>query len=306
MTASLRFLGILALLGLLSFLPTSALANGLGLRGVVVDPDGAAVPGAHVIVTSRTEVIARAETDARGAFEIGGLAARRYELHVLREGFRALPVEVDLTGGEVPAVTLNLQVSALSEAIVVSAAEVDLPLSRTPAATTVIARQEIEAYQENTVAEALARVPGLSIARTGVEGAVTSLFSRGGESDFTAVAIDGVPVNTFGGGFDFGHLTSGNVERIEVVRGPQSALWSGAAIGGVINVITRPDARRALDASSEIGTRGGDRVSAGAVVPFAEWRLSVGGERQTSDGLNGRMFPAGRVTNDDWRAGARA
>lgn len=297
-TASLRsfvFVGFF-------FAATSLPAEAVSIHGTVVDPGGAVVAGAQVIVTAQSEVVARAESDASGTFEITGLESREYTLRVVREGFRTLPVEVDLAHGDAKDVLLRLQVSALSEAIVVSAAQVDLPLSRTPATATVISKDDLDTYQQTTVAEALQQVPGLAVARTGVEGAVTSLFSRGGESDFTAVAIDGVPVNAFGGGFDFGRLTSGSVERIEVVRGPQSALWSGAAIGGVVNVITRPDAARAFDASGSAGSRGFDRLATDVTLPLDDWRLSFSGERQTSNGLNDRVFPAGRVTNDDWRA----
>lgn len=311
MISSLRFLGFLRFarfvwflwfLGLPWITPITAFADSTGVRGSVVDPAGAAVPGAHVIVTSQSEVVARVETDDRGAFELNNLPPKRYELRVVHEGFRATPVQVDLGRGGVEQVTLHLRVSALSEAVVVSAAEVDLPLSRTPASATVIARQDLSTFQLGTVAEALRLVPGLSLAGTGAEGAVTGLFSRGGESDFTAVAIDGVPVNAFGGGFNFGNLTTGDVERVEVIRGPQSALWSGAAIGGVVNVITQREARRAFQGSTSLGTRGGDRATASGVLPLREWRVSFGGDRQSSDGLNGRTFLAGRVTNDDWKS----
>lgn len=297
-----RFLRFLSFLSFLTLGIATAAAAGSSVRGTVLDPDGAVVAGAQVIVTTQNEVVARVTSDDRGAFEVAGLAPRAYEFHVVREGFRAAPARVDLAQGAVASVTLHLQVSAVSEAVVVSTAQVDLPLSRTPATTTVITRSDLEAYQQSTVAEGLRTVPGMAIARTGVEGAVTSLFSRGGESDFTAVAIDGVPVNSFGGGFDFGRFTTGHIERIEVVHGPQSALWSGAAIGGVVNVITRADEVRTFEATSAVGTRGADRLSAGAVLPVARWRVSVGGERQTSNGLSGRTFAAGRVTNDDWRA----
>ena len=111
------------------------------------------VSGAQVIVTAQNEVVVRVESDERGAFEITGLAARAYELHVVREGFRAVPVHIDLTRDAAADVNLRLQVSALSEAVVVSAAQVDLPLSRTPATTTVITRGDLEAYQQTTVAQ---------------------------------------------------------------------------------------------------------------------------------------------------------
>ncbi|HSL20398.1 MAG TPA: TonB-dependent receptor [Vicinamibacterales bacterium] len=277
-------------------------AFGGALRGAVIDPDGRPVPGAEVLVTARAAVVARATTDESGAFAVTDLPPDRYEIRVARDGFRAEPVALDLAVGDSRTLTLRLQVSAISEVVVVSAAQVDLPLSRTPAATTVIPRVELRALQQNTIAAALRRVPGISIARNGGEGSVTSLFSRGGESDFTAVLIDDVPVNAFGGGFDFGHLTTGDVERVEVVRGPQSALWSGGAIGGTIQIVTRKDAGRALDASAEAGSRAFRRLSASAGLPAGEWRVSLGGERSSSRGFTGPSAAGEPVANDDWRS----
>ena len=81
-------------------------------------------------------------------------------------------------------------------------------------------------------------VPGLSVAQTGGRGGITSIFTRGGESDYNKVLIDGVPVNRAGGGFDFAFLTTENVERIEVVRGSQSALFGSDAMTSAIQLIT--------------------------------------------------------------------
>jgi vitamin B12 transporter len=88
------------------------------------------------------------------------------------------------------------------------------------------------------VAQALRSIAGLDVARNGSYGATTSVFLRGGESDYTLVLVDGVQVNQPGGSFDFASLTTENVERIEVVRGPASALYGSDAVTGVIHVIT--------------------------------------------------------------------
>ena len=82
-------------------------------------------------------------------------------------------------------------------------------------------------------------VPGFMVARSGGPGTLTSLFPRGGESDFTLVLVDGIRVNSFGGGLDLSQVPLADIDRIEVVRGPQSAIHGADAIGGVVQVITR-------------------------------------------------------------------
>lgn len=89
------------------------------------------------------------------------------------------------------------------------------------------------------VADALRRAPGMAVVRNGSFGAVTSVFLRGGESDYVQVLIDGVPVNEPGGAFDFGSLSTDNIERIEIIRGPASALYGSDAVSGVIQIFTR-------------------------------------------------------------------
>lgn len=90
--------------------------------------------------------------------------------------------------------------------------------------------------------DALRDVPGLALVEGGSFGSVSSVFLRGGESDFVQVLVDGVQVNEPGGAFDFSGLTLENVERIEVLRGPASALYGSDAVGGVVQVITRAGA----------------------------------------------------------------
>ncbi|MFQ5656236.1 MAG: TonB-dependent receptor plug domain-containing protein [Candidatus Methylomirabilales bacterium] len=124
--------------------------------------------------------------------------------------------------------------------VVVTATRVKTPRRQLTKAVTVITREEIEERQLITVEEALREVPSLNVVRQGSIGSQTSVFLRGGNSDQTLVLIDGVRVVTSTtGGFDFADLTTDNIERIEVVRGPQGTLYGSDAIGGVINIITR-------------------------------------------------------------------
>lgn len=124
--------------------------------------------------------------------------------------------------------------------IIVTANRLLEPLDRISSSATVLTSRDIEVQQARTVDEILRNVPGLDIVRSGSPGQVTSAFLRGASSSSTLVMIDGVQVNSpTTGGFNFGNLTTDNIEKIEVVRGPQSTLYGSDASGGVINIITK-------------------------------------------------------------------
>ncbi|SOB86542.1 vitamin B12 transporter [Sphingomonas guangdongensis] len=126
--------------------------------------------------------------------------------------------------------------------IVVTASGVEQDADTTGQAVTIIDRETIEQRQTIALADLLATTPGVTVTRNGGIGTVTSVRLRGAESDQTLVLIDGVRVNdpsAPGGGFDFATLLSSSVERIEVLRGPNSVPWGSQAIGGVVNIMTR-------------------------------------------------------------------
>ncbi|MEI6159108.1 MAG: TonB-dependent receptor [Roseococcus sp.] len=125
---------------------------------------------------------------------------------------------------------------------IVTATGVPTPLARVPASITVIDRKAIEENGFANLAEALATVPGLRVAQSGGPGQQASVFIRGNSSRSTLVLMDGVPVNDpsdANGAFNFGNETLFDIERIEVLRGPASSLYGSAAVGGVINLVTR-------------------------------------------------------------------
>lgn len=131
---------------------------------------------------------------------------------------------------------------AESSLVIVTANRTAQRVDRVGQSVTVIDEAELRRRQTQTVADVLRTVPGVSIARNGGIGTATSIFIRGAESDQTVALIDGVKLNdpsSPGGGFNFGNLLVGNIERIEVLRGPSSVLWGSQAIGGVVNMITR-------------------------------------------------------------------
>ena len=138
--------------------------------------------------------------------------------------------------------------------VVVTATRVPRSLADVPAAVTVLRGADLREQGIQTVFEALREVPGAAVVQTGSFGGQTSLFMRGGQSNYVKVLVDGVPVNQPGGSFDFANLTTDNVERIEVVRGPASVLYGSDAVTGVVQIFTR----RAAGASrSEANVRGG-------------------------------------------------
>ncbi len=105
--------------------------------------------------------------------------------------------------------------------------------------TTVLTGADLREAGIRDVSDALRTLPGLSLVQNGSFGGATSLFLRGGESDYVKVLVDGVPLNDPGGAFDLAGLTTNDVERIEVVRGPGSALYGSDAMSGVIQIFTR-------------------------------------------------------------------
>lgn len=125
---------------------------------------------------------------------------------------------------------------------IVTATRVATPLEQTAASVTIVTAEEIEASGDRTIVEVLRKVPGLNIVQSGGSGTITSVFMRGGNSNHTLILIDGIEVSdptASNGAFNFAHLLTNNIERIEIVRGPLSTIYGSDVIGGVINIITK-------------------------------------------------------------------
>ncbi|MDB4915841.1 MAG: TonB-dependent receptor [Gemmatimonadetes bacterium] len=171
-------------------------------------------------------------------------------------------------------------------AVVVTATRSPLLTGRAPASVSVIGGDDLRREGVTTVLEALRRVPGLSIVQTGANGGVTSLFIRGGESKFAKVLVDGVPVNDAGGAFDFASLSTDNLDRIEVVRGPASVLYGSDAMAGVVQLFTRSGDGRP---KGEISARGGAEASYDADASVrgsnGAFNYSLAGARHSTDGI---------------------
>jgi vitamin B12 transporter len=126
--------------------------------------------------------------------------------------------------------------------IVITATRIATPEAQVGSSITVITAEQIAAAQAQTLPDILKAVPGLNVVQTGGPGGQTSIFMRGTNSDHTKVLVDGIDVSdpsSPNGSFDFGQFLTGDIERIEILRGPQSGLYGSDAIGGVINIITK-------------------------------------------------------------------
>ena len=191
----------------------------------------------------------------------------------------------------------------VSESVVVSdsfSAETDPNVS---ASVTVLTREQIEKSGKTDLLELLREVPGVDVVQSGDAGKVTSVFLRGTNSTQTLVLIDGVRVNSpYFSGYDFSALSTQDVERIEVVRGPYSALYGSDAIGGVISILRRtPSARPEARATAAAGNRGFHEETLFATAGTGPFELSVSGRDARDDGEP--VTVAGtRVDNDGWRA----
>ena len=174
--------------------------------------------------------------------------------------------------------------------------------SQTPAATTVFNRDDIERLQVRSVAELLERVPGVSVARTGGAGSLTSLFVRGTASTQTLVLVDGQRIAAASSGTNsLEFLSPDQIERIEVVRGPRSALYGSDAIGGVVQIFTRQGSGQGLapEVRFGAGSNGTFERSLGLSGGNGQTRFNLGAALDETQGIDATRDSFGANGDDD-------
>lgn len=188
------------------------------------------------------------------------------------------------------------QQAQFQETVVVTATGEEIPLGEVSAASTVFDREEMDAYGGVTVHELLRRVPGATVLRSGLDGGVTSLFVRGAGSNQTLVLLDGVRLNSgYFGGYDWSLPLTAGLERVEVVRGPFSALHGADALGGVVQLVPSRGGREKLRLLGEAGGSGwrrgelGFATAVGAISVVADLGYREGEGPLVNDDFSTRM-----------------
>jgi vitamin B12 transporter len=172
-----------------------------------------------------------------------------------------------------------------AEPVIVSATRTDIPLDQSPASASVISSDDLEQKQIERVSDALREVPGLNVVQTGTPGQLTSVFMRGLPSQDMQVLLDGIPINQgLAGQFDFANLTTDDIDRIEVARGPQSTVYGPRALAGVVQIFTkRGTGEPGFTFSSEGGSYDTFRESLESDGKLGEFDYSIGASRLDTD-----------------------
>jgi vitamin B12 transporter len=262
--------------------------------GTVTDPSGGVVADSMVSALVASRVIASVMSARDGRYDVAVPAGVPFQLRVVHQGFA--DEIVDIEGGTSDVMRdIALTVGGLSDTLVVTASRGLEDRARVTQAVTVATAADIVAIGASSLADVVRVVPGLNVESAGREGALTSLFSRGGESDYNLVLIDGVRVNLSGGQFDFSRIAAGEIERVEVVRGAQSSLWGSDAMGAVVQVFTKragqadaPVASGSIEGGS-FNTWRGDLHLAGGALGRVDYHAALAHRR--SDGAFAELLP---------------
>ena len=274
--------------------PSPARPATIAVTGAVQDASGAPLASASIEAMVAGLPVATASTGPDGRYRIELAPGTPHQLRARMTGFA--DAIVDLRTAASPAsLDFILRIAALSDTIVVTAARLPESRAGATASIAVFTQRDIAALGSPSLADIVRTVPGLNVESNGREGAVASLFSRGGESDYNLVLIDGVRVNQNGGTFDFSRVSGSEIDRLEVVRGAQSSLYGSDAIGSVVQVMTRratpgdpPQVVGSLEGGS-FRTRRGDAHVIGGARRRIDYH--VGGTYRSTEGAFHDILP---------------
>jgi len=197
-------------------------------------------------------------------------------------------------------------VPPLRHEVVVTAARLETPVREVASAVTVITRADLERANKTSVLDALRDTIGLSVVRNGGPGSASSVFLRGANSEHVLVLMDGVPLNdpiNPSRNFDLAHLTFDGIDRVEILRGPQSTLYGSDALGGVINILTaRGSGKPSLTLRASGGSFGTFNGGLDLRGSSGRFHYALGFSRESTQGVSaaGAAY-AGNKEKDGYR-----
>jgi vitamin B12 transporter len=258
------------------------------LFGTLLDSSGAGVPNVHVTAQlegGKNAQLWKAISSTDGAYSLS-VPPGRYHVSFERSPFVARDFTVDLSANQQRQLDLHLELEPLNSNVIVTAEAEPTLIDQTTAPVSVITRQEINERQLVGLADALLFAPGIAIGRTGPEGGTASVFLNGGNSNFTKVLVDGAPINPPGAAVDFSSLTLDNIDKVEIVRGAESAIYGTDAVSGVIQLFTHRGETRVPEFSiyGEGGTFGSGRGGVQLSGVLGAFDYSVAGSYFEADG----------------------
>jgi outer membrane cobalamin receptor len=208
------------------------------VTGTVSDTSGAVLPATTIEAVVDGKAIRATKAGPDGRYRIEAPAGVLVQLRARRDGFAEQLVELQTVSADATR-DIVLGIGAISDTVVVTASRTEESRATTTESIAVLDVDDIQELGSSQLGDVVRWVPGLYVEATGREGSLASLFARGGESDYNLVLVDGVRVNDNGGFFDFSRISGGEIDRVEVVRGAQSALYGSDPIGSVVQIFTR-------------------------------------------------------------------
>jgi vitamin B12 transporter len=214
------------------------------LKVSVQSPSGARVAGVQVSLfrASDNSGIGVQTTAGDGSATFLNVPDGRYRVVILAPGFAEQSLQVAIPAAQTLGVELKL--ATTPQTVVVSATATPTTAEQTGTSVGVLTGEQLNAINPIAAPDALLYIPGAIVSTAGRRGNISSLFVRGGESNYNKVLVDGVPVNDPGGYFDFGVVPMNNIDRLEVERGPESTVYGSDAMTSVVQMWTATGSTR--------------------------------------------------------------
>jgi vitamin B12 transporter len=236
---------VLSVFALLSFVfvfpifPQSQIPDA-HLTGTLTDPSGASVSGVRISAQPEGDATAKpftADSESDGTYSLA-LPPGSYHVVITKDSFVTRETQLTLQSGVSRALSFRMELAPFSSRVLVTGQTSPIISEQSPAPSSILTSEQIAQRQAVSLSELLQFSPGVAVGRTGPFGGTASLFLNGGNSDFTKVLVDGTPINPPGSAVDFSSLTTENIEKVEIVRGAESAIYGSDAVSGIVQLFT--------------------------------------------------------------------